>query len=210
MNLRSATPRSRAGAFWGLSATDLLILLISASFLASLPLPSVGFLGFSQAGLVRGEVWTLVTSIFVHADLFQLAVNMFFLYVFGNAVEREVGPGMALAMFFVSGVASLVAGIPFYSPETRIIGSSIAVSAMVGGSLVLVDPERPSSALLFFAPLGLVALVYMIFNAFMLLQDQSGGVAWPSHVIGFFVGAVLGMAWRGRPSPQSRDADEGE
>jgi membrane associated rhomboid family serine protease len=60
---------------------------------------------------------------------------------------------------------------------------------------VVLTPNR-RSPLLLFAPLGLVATIYLIFNAFMLIVDQSGGIAYPSHVIGFFVGVILGLAWR--------------
>jgi membrane associated rhomboid family serine protease len=164
----------------------------------SLSVPQADLLGFSTTGLLQGQFWTLITSMFVHVDLFHLAVNMFFLYLFGNALEEEIGARRTTAIFFTAGIVSLIAGIPFYSPETHIVGSSIAVSALVGAGLVVVKLDKPSSPLLLFAPLGLVAMVYIIFNVFMLLNDQSGGVAWPSHVIGFFMGVVFGLVWRGR------------
>ncbi len=155
---------------------------------------AISQLGFSASGFLLGQFWTPVTSIFVHVDLFHLAFNLFFLYVFGVTVEDRIGPKKTMAIFFTAGVLSLLAGIPFYSPDTHIVGSSIAVSALVGATVVL-TPDR-KSPLLLFAPLGLVALIYLVFNAFMLVFDQSGGIAYQSHMIGFFAGVAFGLLWR--------------
>jgi membrane associated rhomboid family serine protease len=126
---------------------------------------------------------------------------MLFLYIFGVALEEMIGAWRMSAIFFAVGVLSLLAGAPFYSPDTHIVGSSIAVSALVGAAVVLA-PNR-SSPLTLFAPLGLVATIYLIFNAFMLAFDQTGGIAYQSHVIGFFMGLILGFAWRKRKTHPS-------
>ncbi len=180
-----------------LTATNALVLLMVAAFvlMPSISFPALGSLGFSTAALVQGHVWTLLTSIFTHVDAFHLAVNMLFLYIFGNALEGTVGAKRTVSLFFVGGIAGLILAMPFYPPYETIVGSSIAVSAVLGGVIVL-NPSRSSSILFFFLPLGLVALIYLIFNGFMLLYDQSGGVAWPSHVIGFATGALVGLTWR--------------
>lgn len=179
-----------------------LILAEIAAFFLLLPYSDAAFsyLGFSTSGLLHGQFWTPLTSIFVHVDLFHLAFNLLFLYVFGIALEDKIGPKRTLAIFFIAGVVTLIVGIPFYSPDTHIVGASIAVSALVGAAVVL-TPNK-SSPLLLFAPIGLVATIYLIFNGFMLVVDQSGGVAYQSHVIGFFVGAIFGFAWR-KKRPES-------
>jgi membrane associated rhomboid family serine protease len=159
-------------------------------------IPNVSYsnLGFSTSGFLHGQFWTPVTSIFVHVDLFHLSFNMLFLYVFGAALEDKVGPKKTLAIFFIAGVLSLLVGTPFYPADTRIVGASIAVSALVGAAVVLTPDGH--SPLLLFAPLGLVAIIYLIFNAFMLIFDQSGGIAYQSHIIGFFAGLIFGLTWR--------------
>jgi membrane associated rhomboid family serine protease len=177
-------------------ATYLLILSEIAAYFISFSYSAIAisYLGFSTSGFIHGQVWTLLTSMFVHVDLFQLAFNMFFLYIFGIAVEDRLGPKRTLAIFFVSGGLSLLLGVPFYSYDTHIVGASIAVSALVGAVVVLAP--NTNSPLLLYAPLGLVAVIYLIFNAFMLLYDQSGGIAYQSHVIGIFIGVIFGLIWR--------------
>jgi uncharacterized protein len=177
-------------------ATYILILaeIAAYSILFSYSDAAPRYLGFSTSGLLHGQFWTLLTSMFVHVDLFHLTFNLFFLYVFGAALEDTIGPKKTLTIFFVAGFMSLILGIPSYSAAIRIVGASIAVSALAGAVVVLA-PNR-NSPLLFFAPLGLVATIYLIFNAFMLFYDQTGGVAYQSHIIGFFIGMIFGLAWR--------------
>ena len=116
-----------------LRATYLLILAeIAAYFLTSPDLSAAfSYLGFSVSGLLHGQFWTPLTSIFVHVDLFHLGTNMLFLYIFGIALEEKIGSLRTVAVFFTAGAVSLLAGAPFYSPDTHIVGASIAVSAGV-------------------------------------------------------------------------------
>jgi membrane associated rhomboid family serine protease len=185
-------------------ATYFLILAeIAAYFLVSFNPPAAfSYLGFSTSGFLQGQFWMPVTSMFVHVDLFHLGTNLLFLYIFGIALEERIGALRTMVIFFTAGILSLFAGVPFYSPDTHIVGSSIAVSALVGAAVVLA-PSR-SSPLTLFAPLGLVATIYLIFNTFMLTVDQTGGVAYQSHVIGFSIGLILGFAWRKRRTLSER------
>jgi len=47
---------------------------------------------------------SLVTSMFLHADILHLGLNMFFLLVSGNAVERELGNFHFLGLYLGFGV----------------------------------------------------------------------------------------------------------
>jgi len=187
-----------------LRTTNILILLMAIAFtLTFVSSPAVSYLGFSTIGLLQGQVWTLITAPFIHVGVIHLAGNMFFLYVFGNALEEEIGARKTIELFFLGGAISLLIGIPFYPPNTHIVGSSIAVSALVA-AIIVIKPSKWSP--IFRSPLGLVAVVYFIYNAFMIYYGQSGAIAYISHVIGFIVGIPLGLAW-GRKGERKPDKD---
>src|SRR5882672_10384444 len=106
-------------------ATYFLILAEIAAYLLAFSYAYAGFsyLGFSTSGFLQGQFWTPVTSMFVHVDLFHLGTNLLFLYIFGTALEERIGALRTMVIFFTAGILSLLVGVPFYSPDTHIVGS---------------------------------------------------------------------------------------
>ena len=168
-------------------------ILVSVAFwLADPKESSAAYLAFSTSNLLRGRVWTLVTALFLHVDLLHLAGNMIFLYAFGNALEKEVGAGKSFLAFFTGGILSLLFGIFFYNPNALLVGASAAIFTITA-VVMLVKPLKFS--FIFFMPLGLVALIYIIYNVLAVQTGSEGNVAYVSHVIGFAVGVPLGVMW---------------
>lgn len=150
------------------------------------------YLAFSTDNLVQGRVWTLVTALFVHADLTHLAGNMLFLYAFGNTLEKEIGAKKTMLAFFVGGVLSFLLGIFFYAPDVYLVGASAAIFTLTA-AVLLVKPLKFS--FIFLMPLGLVALIYIVYNVIAVYTGVEGNVAYISHAIGFAVGIPLGAVW---------------
>lgn len=152
----------------------------------------INYLAFSTTNLLNGKVWTLITTLFIHADILHLAGNMIFLFVFGNALEKEVGAGKTYLAFFVGGVFALLLGIFFYNPDVLLIGASAAIFTLTA-VVMLVKPLKFS--FVFFMPLGLVAIIYMVYNVIAIQTDVGGNIAYISHLIGFSIGLPLGIMW---------------
>ena len=47
--------------------------------------------------------FTLITCLFLHADLSHLAGNMLFLWIFGSSIEQRYGPSGLTGLFILSG-----------------------------------------------------------------------------------------------------------
>ncbi len=150
------------------------------------------YFAFSTTNLLNGRVWTLVTALFLHANILHLVGNMIFLYAFGNALEKEVGAMKTFVAFFVGGVLSFLLGVFFYDANVYLIGASAAIFTLTA-VVLLVKPLKFS--FIFFMPLGLVALIYIIYNIVAVQTAMEGDVAYVSHVIGFAVGIPLGALW---------------
>jgi membrane associated rhomboid family serine protease len=79
-------------------------------FLQSLTDPESYNLLIQTYGLVPVQVMngmnllSLVTSMFLHADIIHLGLNMFFLLVSGDAVERELGNFRFLGLYLAFGI----------------------------------------------------------------------------------------------------------
>ena len=180
-------------------ATNILILLcFTASLYAwylggSNPKLVQDNLAFSLLNLEAGRIWTLVTGIFVHANLIHLIGNMIFLYVFGNTLESisDNSRRMLLA-FFLGGLLAFLLSIPFFPPDTTFVGASAAIFTLTA-VVMLMKPLRWSWLLLM--PVGLVAVLYFLYNAVAVYYQYQSNVAYISHIIGFSIGLPLGILW---------------
>jgi membrane associated rhomboid family serine protease len=168
-------------------------ILVSVTFwLADPTESSAQYLAFSTSNLLNGRIWTLLTALFLHADILHLAGNMIFLFAFGNALEKEMGAGKTYLSFLVGGVLALIFGVFFYNLYALLVGASAAIFTLTA-VVLLVKPLKFS--FIFFMPLGLVALIYIIYNVVAIQTGAEGNVAYISHVIGFAVGIPLGIMW---------------
>jgi len=181
-----------------LRATNVLILFcIAASLYAWSVDPASAELNlvFSLKNLLEGRVWTVVTAIFVHANLLHLIGNMIFLYVFGNTIESVSNSARMLEAFFLGGVLGFLLSLPFFPPNATFAGASAAIFTLTAVAMLL-KPLRFSFLLLM--PVGLVAVLYFLYNALAVYYQLQSNVAYVSHIIGFSIGMPLGIAW----SPQ--------
>ena len=151
---------------------------------------------FSLNNLQAGRVWTLATALFVHANVLHLFGNMLFLFVFGNTLEKTVGAGKLLLIFFTGGLVSFIGGLALMPAGTAMLGASAAIFALAG-CVMLVRPLRFSW--LFLAPQGLIAIIYFIYNLAVVYEKSripgyDPHIAYVAHIIGFLTGLPFGIA----------------
>jgi len=151
------------------------------------------YLVYSGNRLAQGALWTLVTSLFIHFDPIHLIGNMIFLYVFGRVVEEDAGAKLTMTAFLVGGVGSLIISSFYYGFNVSMIGASGAIFTLSAAAM-LIKPLK-SSWLFFFMPLGLVAILYFIFNVFAVSMNLGGNVGYMAHVTGFLLGIPFGIMW---------------
>lgn len=146
-----------------------------------------------------GRLVRLVTALFVHADWAHLTGNLAYLLLFGIAVERALGRARFLLLYVACGsLANLAAAWQLGQAAAPVIGSSGAVSAVIGAYLVLFPRARMGVLL----PLGLFVQflrvpVFLVIGSWVALQliytwmgPAIGPVAWWAHVAGFATGML--------------------
>lgn len=91
---------------------------------------------YSYQKVLSGELWRLVTPIFLHSDLLQLFINMLALYWAGTRLEDRYG-GRNLVVFYLLGglfaqsTFLLAQALEILPKDATTIGSSGAVSAVL-------------------------------------------------------------------------------
>jgi membrane associated rhomboid family serine protease len=156
----------------------------------------VGLMVFSGHSFFRGRFWTVFTALFIHADPTHLVGNTIFLYVFGSTLEDEVGVGKTLTAFFAGGILSFLLSAFLYGLNTVMFGASAAIFSLTA-IVMLTKPLKFSWA--FLMPLGLVALLYFVYNVIAVLSTgNTGDVGYWGHIVGFVTGFPFGIAWSPR------------
>lgn len=156
---------------------------------------------------------TFLSSMFLHADVFHLAGNMWFLYLFGFAVEGRLKWYRFLPVYFLSGVAGDLLQLALSTEATRDIPSLGASGAIMGvlGAGLWMFPHSKVNVLYFFgwfwygiweASLWMVGLYYLgidlLFGGLNSVAGASGGVAHWAHLGGAIVGFLAVIVLRQR------------
>src|SRR5688500_8338786 len=89
---------------------------------------------YAQFALVPFAVlirpWTIVTYMFLHADLMHLFFNMIGLIFFGPRLEERLGGKDFLSLYFLGGVGGAAFSF-FFAPAAAVVGASAAVYAVL-------------------------------------------------------------------------------
>jgi len=155
-------------------------------------------------------LYTLFTSMFLHADFLHLLGNMVYLFIFGDNVEDNFGHLKFLFLYILFGLAgaflhifmALNSGNPV---ELKIpaIGASGAISGVLGAYVVFFPRARVITAVLYFYLIQLVAIPALYFIGFWFilqliyasLGSITGIAAW-AHVGGFIAGALIALIYK--------------
>jgi len=170
-----------------------------AVFLLTASLPeTTGLLALVPAAVLL-RPWTLVTYMFVHANLMHILLNMLGLYFFGPRMEGRLGGRHFLGLYFLSGIAGAVLTFVL-APHAVVVGASGAVMGVLAGYARFWPEDRiyiwgvlPVSARVMVIGLA----VYSIAMGSGLLGG-GGGVAHYAHLGGLVAGwlYVLGLERR--------------
>ncbi|MCX8036676.1 MAG: rhomboid family intramembrane serine protease [Candidatus Sumerlaeia bacterium] len=211
------------------------LLVIQASLLVAIGVAGGGFLAADPQALIRygalvrprvwddGEYWRLLTAMFLHSDIFHLALNGICLLYFGGYVEMMLGRMRFLLLYFASGLFASLLSLVMGKPLAICIGASGAIFGVVVAYLMVrvrgPDPwtqvmrERASRLLFFLIGLQLAvgflipqidamahvggALTGLTLGYFLVSQWQPLAVGWrfrPVAALGLWLGAALALS----------------
>jgi len=83
-----------------------------------------------NGAIAAGQIWRLITPIFLHAGLWHVGVNMYSLYALGPAIERFFGSIRMAVIYLLSGISGVIFSLAF-SPAAS-VGASGAIFGLLG------------------------------------------------------------------------------
>jgi membrane associated rhomboid family serine protease len=146
-----------------------------------------------------------LTSLWLHTSLAHLAVNMLYLWVFGDRVEAALGPVRFAWLFLAAGFFGAVAQwATTPAAAVPMVGASAAIAGVIAARLVFF-PKEP------IAVFNLVKIdrlpAWMPIVGWFIVQAVATYVAFrnvaigrtaanAAHLAGFFAGLLLAWVWR--------------
>ncbi|SFN43220.1 rhomboid family intramembrane serine protease [Mycetocola miduiensis] len=198
---RKTTPRARTGFFSRSGDRPLVTYILIAVTAFVFLLQLIPGLGVTQQLLYAGvyslpsgfypgydfEPWRMLTTVFAHSQgfIFHIALNMYSLWLFGQALEPMLGRARFLTLYLISGFAGSL-GVSFLAGDfVPVVGASGAIFGLMGAFLVIQRKRGGNMN-------GLLVLV----GINLVIGFIPGiNVAWQAHVGGLVGGALAGLIY---------------
>lgn len=89
-------------------------------------------LALNKAHVQNGEIYRLVTSMFMHENIFHIAMNMYALYIIGSQVESYLGKWKYTLVYIFSGITGALLSCIINDASTWALGASGAIFGLMG------------------------------------------------------------------------------
>jgi|GEM_PF-398289 len=164
------------------------------SFIFSMSRPQMGdvytlFLyygGVSRSALQHGLIYTPVTALFLHGNMWHILFNMYALYQLGYIVEGLFGRKKFIILYFLGGIVGNLTAVAFTPYIT--IGSSSAIFGLVGVLFVL--GFKKDTPMVLRSVTGFSLLPIILLNLFFGLAIPN--ISNAAHIGGLLMGMLLG------------------
>jgi membrane associated rhomboid family serine protease len=145
--------------------------------------------------LVQKDYKRLITSGFLHNDWMHLIFNMYSLYVFSGSVERYLGSGAFLLIYFASLIGGNLLSLFIHRNHAnyRAVGASGAVSGVIFAAIaVFPGIEVGMFPLPFYIWGWLYGLAYVLYSIYG-IGTRRGNIGHDAHLGGALTGVLAAV-----------------
>ncbi|MFC5187814.1 rhomboid family intramembrane serine protease [Actinomadura harenae] len=155
--------------------------------------------GQLAAGVLDGEWYRLITSVFLHEPLkgngfgfTHILLNMWALYVLGPPLEAALGKARYLSLYLLSGLGGNIL-LLLVDPYASAVGASGAIFGLFGAFFVVARRSgAPTGPILFLLAINLI------------FTFSVSGISWEGHVGGLVTGLAIGFVYAYAPAVRQR------
>lgn len=187
-------------------ATVWLIAVTSVIFFAQLVTRDIGNNAIDEYGIYRydrvadGELWRLITSVFLHGSLLHLVFNMLVLYWAGSRLEDRYGSSELLAFYLCAGLFAgtlrFAAEATGLVPPSEARGASGAVTAVLVLYACLYPRQTVRLYFLFPMPVWVLVVIVVGLDALGVVGGGNPQVGYLAHLGGAFFGLLYYQSGR--------------
>ncbi len=146
---------------------------------------------------------TIISSLFIHGNLFHFLLNMTYLFIFGIQVEKKIDRLPFLSLYFSSGIISALIHFSFFSNDHSIlIGASGAISSLLAAHLLIfngLEIIKNKNQLNFISKKLIISQLLIIYWLFIQLSsifsfitsNTLANKGWIVHIGGFVAGFIF-------------------
>ncbi|HEX4058542.1 MAG TPA: rhomboid family intramembrane serine protease [Galbitalea sp.] len=135
--------------------------------------------------LTSTQPWRMMTSIFIHASILHVALNMYSLWVVGPTLEAVLGRIRYLVLFLVAGFGGSVAVLLIAPAGEGVLGASGAIFGLFGAYFIIARRMGGNAT---------YVLVIIVLN--LVIGFVPGlGIAWQAHVGGLVAGGAVAFIY---------------
>lgn len=150
-------------------------------------------LALSVHGLRNGQVYQLITAMFMHWSFSHIFFNMWALYIFGSIVAPILGGNRFIALYIISGLTGNILWLlaNFNSPQPALLlGASGAVFGVML-AVAMLTPNVRFMMLFFPTPIKVTTLI-IVYAAIEIFSEfgHMSNIAHLAH-LGGFIGAYV-------------------
>lgn len=144
-----------------------------------------------------------LSYMFLHGGFVHLIGNMWYLWIFGNNIEDQLGHIRFVLFYFICGIGAAIVHV-YSNSQSAIpcIGASGAIAGVLGAYMITFPRARILVILPLFVIWEFIELPAIVVLGFWFLiqffsgtaaisSAQGGGVAWWAHIGGFVLGMIF-------------------
>lgn len=135
----------------------------------------------SHTFMITGQdYYSLITSIFMHANITHIVMNMIALFQFGSLVEKNISAKFLLFLYFSAGITGSIFSMIYvnsFDQNTMVLGASGAIFGLIAFHGIL--------------NYGLFAVIGEFIVYHILIYVLRLPIAWYAHLGGALVGILF-------------------
>ncbi len=191
----------------GMSVTFKLLILDFLFFIVMLPVifknpNAANYVALIPSQIIAGkQLWTLITNMFMHADVGHLLMNMLSLVFLGSFLERIIGKKRFLIFYLSAGIFAGLFFVLFaalFNKDLNVgaVGASGAIFG-IAGMLAVLTPKLPVYIMFIPIAMPMWLAVILILSLLWLISLVSGlPIGNTAHLGGLIAGLLYGFYLR--------------